>query len=521
MLETKASSSVEVRRQPEAARIKNAWLLDLDQSQMDLLTTLTYLSSVSTANLSREQIFEAASNLGYGPSPYFAQVSNLVQSLAYDYSSACHAVSRRTDDQVIRQFLVRFGNSMAAGEPEAIFLEREAQVVMDDYTNNYERGIETLRKWTDAFVALMVSCNLIVLVTLISNMIYNLGSGFLLIVESVAILGAALGAYLIYRIAPYDPVVHNMDIKSDEQVRMYKAAYICLPLAAVSALPAFFVGGIGAAMLVSGIFVLPLGITAMRLENKIDARDRDIADFLRSLGGITSARGSTVIESLGHIDSRAIGSLEPELKRLLTRVACGLNTSLSWTRFMADTGSELVHRVVRAFWDGCDWGGEPERVGRHSADMAMRVWLLRAKRKLVTSTFTYVVVPMHIALVGTLVFLAEVVVAFNEKLLEAQAITQSENTVTINPEDIGIPGALSFQSFDTGFLKIAILVVVISLTGINAFAARAAGGGHKFRLALFGSMTLIASGLILLVVPPIASGMFSDTLTQPAGGAGQ
>ncbi len=519
MLETRASSSIEIRRQPEAAKIKNAWLLDLDQSQLDLLTTLTYLSSVSTANLSREQIFDAAANLGYGPSPYFAQVSNLVQSLAYDYASACHAVSRKTEDEVIRQFLVRFGNSMAAGEPETVFLQREARVVMDDYTNHYERGIETLRKWTDAFVALMVSCNLIVLVTLISNMIYNLGSGFLLIVESIAIIGASLGAYLIYRIAPYDPVVHSMPVRSEEQERMQKAAYICLPLAAVLAIPAFLFGGMGLAMLGAGIFILPLGITAMLLESKIDLRDRDIADFLRSLGGVTSARGSTVIESLGHIDSRAIGSLEPELKRLLTRVACGLNTGLAWTRFMADTGSELVHRVVRSFWDGCDWGGEPERVGEFSAEMAMRVWLLRAKRKLVTSTFTYVVVPMHIALVATLVFLTEVVVAFNEKLLEAQAITQSENTTTINPEDIGIPGAISFQSFDTGFLKLVIMVVVVSLTFINAFAARAAGGGHRFRLALFGSMTLISSGVILLVVPHIASGMFSDTLTQPVGGA--
>ena len=44
-------------RDPSLARIKSAWLLDLDHSQYDLLTVLTYLSSVSTANLTREQIF--------------------------------------------------------------------------------------------------------------------------------------------------------------------------------------------------------------------------------------------------------------------------------------------------------------------------------------------------------------------------------------------------------------------------------------------------------------------------------
>lgn len=518
MQETKASSSAVYRRPAEVAEIKSSWLLDLDQSQMDLLTTLTYLSSVSTANLSREQIFDAAANLGYGPSPYFAQVSNLVQSLGYDYSTGCIAVSRYTKDQVIRQFLVRFGNSMAAGEPEVVFLARESIVVMDDYTNQYERGIETLRKWTDAFIALMVSCNLIVLVTLISNMIYNLGAAFLIVVELVAIVGAAMGAYFLYRIAPYDPVVHKMKLLSDEQIRMNKVAKICLPLSVLAALAAFFVVGIGGALLLGGIVLLPLGIAVTRLESKIDARDRDIADFLRALGGITQARGSTVIESLGHIDARAIGSLEPELRRLLTRVACGLDTGLAWTRFMADTGSDLVHRCVRAFWDGCNWGGEPEKIGQYASDMAMRVWLLRSKRQLVTSTFTYVVIPMHLALVGTLIFISEVVTSFNQKLLEAQSITASENTNAINPEDIGIPGALSFQSFDTDFLRLLVLIVVICLTFINAFAGRAAGGGHRFRLALFASMTMIGSGVLLLVIPSVAANMFSDTLTQPVTG---
>jgi len=493
-------------------------LLDMNQSQFDLLTVLTYLSSVSTANLSREQIFDSASELGYLPSPYFARVANLVQSLGYDYSHACHVVSKTTKDEVMRQFLLRFGNSMASGEPETVFLARETQVMMDDYTNEYERAIEALRKWTDAFVALMVSCNLIVLVALISNMIYNLGLLFMVVVELVAILAAAMGAYLIYRIAPYDPVVHKLEHRSEEQKRMTKMARILLPTALLVGLVTFGVlGSMGLALIVAGIIVLPVGVTTTLLEQKIDARDRDIADFLRALGGVTAARGSTVIESLGHIDARAIGSLEPELINLLKRVACGINTGLCWSRFMAETGSELVHRTVRAFWDGNDWGGEPEKVGRFSSDMALRVWLLRAKRKLVASTFNYVVIPMHVALIGTMVFVSEVVSAFNVKLVEAQAIANAENASTIRPEDIGIPGALSFQSFDTGFIRMMVIGVILALTAINAFAPKAASGGHSYKVALFGGLTLITSGLLLMGVPPLAQMMFSDTLAPPEG----
>jgi flagellar protein FlaJ len=271
----------------------------------------------------------------------------------------------------------------------------------------------------------------------------------------------------------------------------------------------------GLALVVAGLLVLPVGVVTHLLERKVDDRDRDIADFLRSLGGVTAARGSTVIDSLSHIDRRAIGSLEPELKRLLARVAAGINTTRAWTRFMAETGSELIHRVVRSFWDAISLGGDPERVGRFAADMALKISLLRSKRKLVSSTFNYVVIPMHIALVGTLVFISEVVSAFNTKLVQAQSIVGGENATTLSPEQIGIPSALTFQEFDTGFIKLMVLTVILALTAVNAFAPRAAAGGHNFKMALFGAMTLCTTGALLLLVPPLASNMFSDTLTQP------
>jgi flagellar protein FlaJ len=518
MLKSKASFSLvgATGRDPALAQLKSRWLLDLDQSQFDLLTVLTYLSSVATANLSREQIFESAAKLGYGPSPYFARVANLVQSLGYDYAHACHVVSKSAKDEVMRQFLLRFGNSMASGEPEPVFLARETRVMMEDYTNEYERAIETLRKWTDAFVALMVSSNLVVLVALISNMIYSLGTVFMVLVEAVALLAAGLGAYLIYRIAPYDPIVHKLPFKSDEQKRMAWLARVCLPTAVLAVLLSYLaLGSIGVSLILAAVIIAPVGYATLLLERKVDHRDRDIADFLRALGGVTAARGSTVIESLNHIDRRAIGSLEPELKRLMTRVSAGVITTLSWARFMADTGSELVHRVVRAFWDGNDWGGEPDKIGNFCADMALRVWLLRAKRKLVSSTFNYVVFPMHAALIGTLVFITEVVAAFNQKLVEAQAIAGSESPASINPEDIGIPNALAFQSFNTGFIEAMVLVVILALTAINAFAPRAASGGHGYKMCLYGAITMATTGLVLLIVPPVAQSMFSDTLSQP------
>ena len=505
-------------RDPSLAQTKSGMLLDLDGSQLDLLTVLTYLSCISTANVTREQLFEAGARLGYMPSPYFAQVANLVQSLGYDFSHACHVVSETCADEVMKQFLLRMGNSMASGEAEPTFLMREAAVQMEDYSNSYERDVETLRKWTDAFIALMVSCNLVVLVSLISNMIYNLGIAFIVVVEIVSIVAAAMGAWLIYRMAPFDPIVHKLPDKCHEQLLMAKLAKILFPLAGMAGAAAYFgTGQVGLSMILMGMLVFPVGWVNLMLERKIDARDRDIADFLRALGGVTGARSSTVIESLDHIDRRAIGSLEVELKRLLVRVHAGLSTVKSWGKFMAETGSELIHRSVRCFWDANDLGGDPDKIGKMSSDLALRVTLLRAKRKLVSSTFNYVIMPMHLALIGTLVFMSEVVTAFNGQLVKAQASIDTQNSgSSLNPTDLGIPGALTFQSFNVTFVRLMVLIVVISLTLVNGFAPRAASGGHGFKLAFFGGITLVLSGMILLVVPPVAHSVFSSTLTDPA-----
>ena len=68
-------------REPALANIKRGRLFDPDAANYDMLTVLTYLSCISTAKVSRKQLFEKAAELEYGPSPYFAQVVNLVHSL--------------------------------------------------------------------------------------------------------------------------------------------------------------------------------------------------------------------------------------------------------------------------------------------------------------------------------------------------------------------------------------------------------------------------------------------------------
>ncbi len=507
-----ARASSEVRALPHARGL----LFDASAYRFDLVSLFTHLAALATARVDRHQLFETAARLGYRASPFFACVLSLVRGLGYDFAHACHRVAHMAQEETMRHLLLRLGNSLASGEAERTFLQRELKVLMEDYVNAYERDLESLRKWTDAFVALEAAAIMIVLVAIVSNLIYRLGAGFLVITEVGVMAVSVLGAWLIRRVAPFDPMVQHAAEGSKEVSRLQAMGRLLVPGALVGALLAYMgTREIGPALLTMALLLAPVGLYVFFLEQKVNARDRDIADFVRSLGGVTAARGSTVADSLRHVDRRSIGSLEPELKRLLQRLEAGVDSMRAWTRFIAETGSELVRRVVGAFWDAMRMGGDPAAAGNLAADLGLQVYLLRSKRRLVSATFNFVIVPLHAVLVGLLLFVNQIVASFNQGLMRAQEILSGATLSSFSPQELGVPMGLAFHSIDTQHIGTSVTWVALALTAINTLVAQMVAGGSHYKLALFGALNLGATGLALVAIPPLASKMFGSISLGP------
>src|SRR5438105_9436297 len=66
-------------------------------TEYDLITQLTYMSALATANVGREELFEKTAALGYTTSGYFHRVHLVAQRLNYDYAHACQLVADATD----------------------------------------------------------------------------------------------------------------------------------------------------------------------------------------------------------------------------------------------------------------------------------------------------------------------------------------------------------------------------------------------------------------------------------------
>ena len=159
-------------------------LFSREPVDFDLVTQLTHMSAVATSGIARDRLFDGTAELEYSTSKYFRRVHRVAQRLNYDYSKACEVVAEQVKNESVQNLLLHFSTRPRAGEAETDFLERETEVQLELYGKKYERDMESLRKWTDAYIALMVSTTLIVVISMVSMMIYPLGT--------MALVGLAL-----------------------------------------------------------------------------------------------------------------------------------------------------------------------------------------------------------------------------------------------------------------------------------------------------------------------------------------
>jgi archaeal flagellar protein FlaJ len=291
-------------------------------------------------------------------------------------------------------------------------------------------------------------------------------------------------------------------------------AKVLIPLAIIVMAATFYFFSLAYAMIGGALLILPVGVLALRDDWKLDAYDRDISTFIRAIGGVMSSAGITATDALSRLNRRSLGSLEPAVGRLYVRLQNGISPDLCWLRLAAETGSDLVVRCVRVFWDGVRVGGDTEKVSNLASEFALKVWLLRADRKLVATTFSFVAVPMHAVLMAILVFITEVVQIFGTQIAQVQGDSLQGGVA----QEAGVSNALLFSFGSLDFVPVFVGLVGCMLTAANAFAPYAATGGHRLKICFYAAIMMLISGITFLVIPHVVQAVFdniSQTSTTP------
>lgn len=492
-----------------------------DQAMMlDLLNILTYMSSIATSNVSRDKIFELASQQEGITAKSVKKIHLLAKNYGYDYARASRVVAEEAHHPDLKDFLIRLSNALGLGEEEEKFFRGETERMVEVYTNKYLSDVETLKKWTDGYAALLVSVILVIAVVLISTMLFNLGD-----TVTTSILAGALfcfiaffGVYVLYRSAPYENVTHSLEVKSKEQELARKMSMILLPTTGITALILVVIGvEPWIIFLVVAVLLAPVGVVGIMDAKKIERRDYDISTFLKSLGSTAGTVGATLAVALEHLDKKSVASLEEPVDRLQKRLINGIDPKVCWHHFVGETGSELINKFTNVFLDAVSLGGNQTKIGEIVAHSSLGIAILRTKRKLVSTGFMNLVIPLHAAMAGILMFIYRIMFSFNNSVAAMMEEKSAEIGGAAGSMPSGMGGFISLgETTDLAFIANYVTVIILIITIANVFATKFAVGGSNYTLCFYASILFFVSAIVLFIIPIFADSVFG--VEMGAGG---
>lgn len=476
---------------------------------MDFYSQLVYMSAISTSGIARDKLVYYAARLPYIAASYFRKIDFVAKMFNHDYPEACRIVGEKTNEPEVKALLLRLSSALSSGEDIAGFLSRESQIRGESYKNTYERNLDSLKKWSDAYVSLILTTALVTVMSVVTMMVGSVTMTFIIALSSVTILASFLGSWFLFKTSPREIRIHSLAYHSKEQIIAKNLVKIILPveLIIIILLIATKVD-IGGILLITGILLFPIGLVAVIDDSKINKRDMEIATFLRSLGGVMQAIGATASEAMGRLEFRSLGSLKENVGLLYTRILDGIRPSNCWDRFVGETGSEQVSRSVRVFWDGINLGGEPQKVGNEASDFAMRIAFLRAQRSQIASGFTWLTVAMHAVLTTLCAFIYSIFLNFSSLVNTILPKTDSSNVLP-NLPTFGLFGQGAAY---VGLLHFMVLTVIFILTIANALSIHFVNGGHILKMLFYLAITMAISGGVLIIVPHVVNIIFAPIM---------
>ncbi len=470
-------------------------------TSFDLFYQLTYMSATAAAGISRAKTFELARSLPCPPSQYFKSIHEYAENLRYNYPDAVRLVGETAKSEETKSFLLRLSDALRSGEPLPTFLEREAEVQAEHYANEYARGLESLKKWNDAYAAITVSAALIVIINMVSTMIYNIGVVAMMVMVMVAIAASFGIAWVLFRSGPQEVKSVALSQGSGLQRLARRLFLPTIPIAAAICGMLWLLGvSQGWILIAAGICLLPAGYVSRRADKEITLKDAEIASFLRSLGGTATSRGTTLADALASMKIDSFPALEGDIRRLTLRLKAFARPPLCWQKFGFESGSNLARQAIGIFYEAVNLGGDPDKTGKLTSRFAMKTAMLRAQRSGVAATFSWLTIVMHVVLAGLMVFLLGILEQFAIKLNEAMGEV-GEGTTAMG--SLGLKNMFSFNAPQIEFLSIVTVGMILFLAVVNAFAIVASEGSHLIKMTYYLSVLLFASGLCLMFVPSL------------------
>ena len=383
--------------------------------------------------------------------------------------------------------LNRYANAIESGVPDDDFLKNELATVRTVYRSQVEQGLELLKKWGDAYIAMLLSGTVIAVTIMVSVAIYspNGMESTLDMAYGIILVICVFGNVLMYQSVPDDSKTHGlMDRSSKEQQTVHAMERVIVPLT-IAAFVILSLLGVSAGMifLLIGILMAPLGIIGFIDDSNITLRDNDFSTFIRSLGAVMGGQGTTAVYALGTIDRKSLTALEPLVNSVYSKMNLGLDDKQIWDKFIGESGSNLIYKYLNIYLDTVTLGGPPEPIGTVVGSSMLEQTLLREKKDMHARSFIVLLVPMHMAMAGILVALYRIMVVLTGSVASMMKHFQEESAAANSGSTLGggvsagqaLGGLNMFSNFPEGQMGTFVVIILTIITASNIISCTACG----------------------------------------------
>jgi flagellar protein FlaJ len=483
----------------------------------DILFMITYMTAITTAQVSRPEIFaKTSTRKEYVTSRYIEKVESFVKKWNYSYSQALRLIAERCRNAILRSMLNRYANGIDSGVPDDEFLKVELSTVRSVYRNTFEQGFEMLKKWGDAYIAMMLSGTIVGIIIMVSVAIYSPTEidSTLNMSYAIILMISVFGLTTMYRSIPDDTKTHGLPGQgSYEQMMVRRLERVIVPVAVVSAI-VLALAGINAGLIAFfvGVLFAPLGIIALKDDMNIQRRDEDFTVFLRGLGSIMGGKGLTTTYALAEVDRKSLEVLGSFIDAAYSKLNLGLSEAMVWERFIRESGSNLIYKYLNIFRDSIALGGSPADIGKIVSSSMLEMVLLRKKREMLTTSFIVLLIPMHVAMVAIFAFLFHILLTMSRAIKEVmEAFGESNAALGGGGHSVGGSMAQSmniFVNFPEDKMGMYLIITLTMITISNILAGKIVKGGDRSMLYFFGSVMFALTGLVYILTPIIVESYF-------------
>lgn len=470
---------------------------------------IMHLYSLSTVTSSPRDVMSIAGSSKYALgelTKIFIRISILTRRWNYTLHRAIKLTSSSIREEKIRSFLQRLSYSLNMGVNLESFMKIEYEKLLETSAAEFDRAVERVRRYIEAYSALLTSTSFLSVSMLLTSIIYSLEVEKILTYSVIMIAGSlALIIFLMARILPPDPLIHNEHLKPDSLKFIEKAnslmifpciftsIILMISLNVSSSMSQSLMSSlvpIPISLIVPGIPLMILGRIGKKWVKQAEKIDEHYPSFIKSLGDAISVV-SSLKEASRILEVNDYGPINRLIKRLRMRLEAGFQQNKSLNIFGLESLSSLVLKTIRIIADSIFFGARPDVYARSVYDYTIKHLIDRKKRKQTAGTLKGLAIPLQATLVAVTALIAVLTkILYKFSLLIRDWLPL---LATIHPTHV------------SAYFYSIILVVALS----SSIAIYVVEGDSKFTLTYFLGLLLTLSGLTYFLVSLGSESLFN------------